>query len=65
MTFIFRLTGAVIEGVFIVIVVAIIILFLTWALNRGLQLFASLLGYEVGDFFGWLMAKFHIEKKAK
>jgi hypothetical protein len=63
MQFVVRLLESVFLGAFITVVVAFVTLFTVWFFNRGIQLIASLLGYEVGDFFGWLMAKLHIKKK--
>lgn len=65
MMFLERLVGTVALGTLVVIACAVTLLFIVWGVNRGIQFFAGLLGYEVGDFFGWLMAKLHIRKKSK
>lgn len=65
MAFLIRLVSAVFIGALVVIVVAAILLFIVWGINRGLQYFLGLLGYEIGDFFGWLVEKLNIKKRRR
>jgi len=65
MQFIIRLLESVFVGGLVIVVVSFVVLFTIWFFNRGVQIFANLLGYEVGDFFGWLISKLHIKPKNK
>lgn len=67
MTFLLRIIPAVILAVLIFFAILGCILLVTWAVNRGLQLFFGLFGYEVTDFFsklvGFLARSFGVKKK--
>jgi hypothetical protein len=65
MTFLIRLLEYTTLGIVTVVLVGAVILLVIFVLNRGLQIFFSALGYEMGDFFGWLLSKMHIRKKDK
>ena len=54
--------AVVLSGI-ILLVFASVMLVILWAFNRGLQLFVGLFGYEIGDFFGWVLGKLHIKRK--
>jgi small-conductance mechanosensitive channel len=55
MSFLFRLVTSVFLGIAVVVVAAALLLLIIWLVNRGLQLFCGLVGYEIGDFFGWIV----------
>ncbi len=62
MAFLLRLLSAVGLGVVTFAAVLVSIIIVVFVVNRGLQIFVRLFGYEMGDFFGWLMKKMGFKK---
>lgn len=65
MAFIARLLEALVLGSVTFIVLLMSLVIIAFLINRGLQLFFSMFGYEIGDFFEWFMSKLPIKKKVK
>ena len=65
MAFLVRIVEALILVVLVFTILLTSLTIAVFVVNRGLQLFFRLFGYEVGDFFGWLMKQLHIKKVKK
>ncbi len=65
MSFVLRLIGALGLSVLVFVVILVSVLVLTFVVNRGLQLFFRLWGYEMTDFFGALMKQLGFKKIEK
>jgi hypothetical protein len=59
--FLFRL----LQVVFLVAVSAVALYVCLWLLNRGIQLFASLIGVEITDFFEWMKERLPKRRKKR
>ena len=65
MSFLIRLIEYATLGIVTFAVVLAVILLVLLIVNRGLQYFFEMFGYEVGDFFGWTMKKLGFKKIEK
>lgn len=63
MAFLVRLISALGLGIVTFVVILVALVLIVFVLNRGLQWFFGMFGYEVEDFFGWFMSKLPIKKK--
>lgn len=59
--FLFRLLQVAVS----LVIAAAILYGFVWLINRGIQLLARHLGYEVGDFFEWLRSMLPKRKRKK
>lgn len=65
MTTIFRFLLYSVEFIIALVVIGACLLALLYVINRGMQFFFGLAGYEIGDFFGYIMNKLGFKRKSK